>query len=153
MLQILQLGLPNGKKCQRTGRSLVFKMRFWPLNIFSSGVKIGTKIPCSSTKRSGAPSGAYHNFVPPLGSAQRGREVSLLFQQAGFRWAGAQEVHMTRLQVVDAALDFHLTGFHLLFDQGAVLQEKVNGVKDIQLDGPHPNFILSHNSTIILIDS
>mmetsp|Transcript_36373 Transcript_36373/g.78455 ORF Transcript_36373/g.78455 Transcript_36373/m.78455 type:complete len:217 (+) Transcript_36373:414-1064(+) len=43
---------------------------------------------------------------------------------------------MTGLQVVDAALDLNLPCSNLFSDEWAVLQKEVNGVEDVQLDGP-----------------
>ena len=41
------------------------------------------------------------------------REPSTRLRQHVLSWALAQELHMTRLQIVDATLDLHLTCRHL----------------------------------------
>mmetsp|Transcript_55877 Transcript_55877/g.68391 ORF Transcript_55877/g.68391 Transcript_55877/m.68391 type:complete len:266 (+) Transcript_55877:148-945(+) len=42
---------------------------------------------------------------------------------------------MTGLQVIDAALDLHLTCCNLFSDQRAILQQEVDAMKHVQLDG------------------
>mmetsp|Transcript_103947 Transcript_103947/g.144652 ORF Transcript_103947/g.144652 Transcript_103947/m.144652 type:complete len:239 (-) Transcript_103947:473-1189(-) len=68
-------------------------------------------------------------------SCQGWRKSRTRLHQCALGWAWTQELNTTRLQVVDTALDLHLSCGDLLLDQLAVLQKEVNGVEHVQLDG------------------